>query len=56
MREAAGYRLPVSVKLGAGRMSDDVKAAVKDGFDFIELDGARVQLARCRSGRSGVRE
>ena len=38
-REATGYRLPVSVKLGAGRVRDDVKIAVKDGFDFIELDG-----------------
>lgn len=38
-REATGYRLPVSVKLGAGRVSDDIKIAVKDGFDFIELDG-----------------
>lgn len=39
LREATGYRLPVSVKLGAGRVSDDIKIAVKDGFDFIELDG-----------------
>ncbi len=38
-REATGYRLPVSVKLGAGRVSDDIKIAVKDGFDFVELDG-----------------
>ena len=38
-REATGYRLPVSVKLGAGRIRDDIKIAVKDGFDFIELDG-----------------
>ncbi|MFQ6022907.1 MAG: glutamate synthase-related protein [Acidiferrobacterales bacterium] len=38
-REATGYRLPVSVKLGAGRMHDDIKIAVKDGFDFVELDG-----------------
>jgi len=38
-REATGYRLPVSVKLGAGRVRDDIKIAVKDGFDFIELDG-----------------
>ena len=29
----------MSVKLGAGRVSDDVKIAVKDGFDFIEFDG-----------------
>ena len=26
-------------KLGAGRVRDDIKIAVKDGFDFIELDG-----------------
>jgi glutamate synthase domain-containing protein 2 len=38
-REATGYRLPVSVKLGAGRVRDDIKIAYKDGFDFIELDG-----------------
>ena len=38
-REATGYRLPVSVKLGAGRVRDDIKIATKDGFDFIELDG-----------------
>ncbi len=38
-REATGYKLPVSVKLGAGRVRDDIKIAVKDGFDFIELDG-----------------
>lgn len=39
MREATGYRIPVAVKLGAGRVRDDVKIAVKDGFDFVELDG-----------------
>ena len=38
-REATGYRLPISVKLGAGRIRDDIKIAVKDGFDFVELDG-----------------
>ncbi len=38
-REATGYRIPVSVKLGAGRVSDDIKIALKDGFDFVELDG-----------------
>jgi len=38
-REATGYRLPVSVKMGAGRIRDDIKIATKDGFDFIELDG-----------------
>jgi glutamate synthase domain-containing protein 2 len=39
LREATGYRLPVSIKLGAGRIRDDIKIAVKDGFDFVELDG-----------------
>ncbi len=39
LREATDYRLPVSVKLGAGRVRDDIKIATKDGFDFIELDG-----------------
>ena len=39
LREATGYRLPISVKLGAGRIHDDIKIAVKDGFDFVELDG-----------------
>ncbi|MCZ6721281.1 MAG: glutamate synthase-related protein [Proteobacteria bacterium] len=39
LREATGYRIPVSVKLGAGRVHDDVKIALKDTFDFIELDG-----------------
>ncbi|MGD9536247.1 MAG: glutamate synthase-related protein [Alphaproteobacteria bacterium] len=40
-REATGYRLPVSVKLGAGRVRDDIKIAYKDGFDFVELDGVQ---------------
>ena len=39
LREATDYKLPVSVKLGAGRIRDDIKIAAKDGFDFVELDG-----------------
>lgn len=38
-REATGYKIPVAVKLGAGRVRDDIKIAMKDGFDFVELDG-----------------
>lgn len=38
-REATSHRIPVSVKLGAGRVRDDIKIAWKDGFDFVELDG-----------------
>ncbi|NQU10016.1 FAD-dependent oxidoreductase, partial [bacterium] len=38
-REATGGRVPVSIKLGAGRIRDDIKIALKDGLDFVELDG-----------------
>ncbi|MBL8573985.1 MAG: alpha-hydroxy-acid oxidizing protein [Hyphomicrobiaceae bacterium] len=38
-REATGYRKPVSIKMGAGRVRDDIKIAYKDGFDFVQLDG-----------------
>ena len=38
-REATGYAKPVSVKMGAGRVRDDIKIAYKDGFDFVQLDG-----------------
>ncbi len=38
-REATGYKVPIAVKLGAGRVRDDIKIAMKDGFDFVELDG-----------------
>ena len=38
-REATGGRVPISIKLGAGRIRDDIKIALKDGIDFIELDG-----------------
>ena len=39
LREAVGWRLPISLKLGGGRTRDDVKIAYKDNIDFIELDG-----------------
>ena len=38
-KEAVGWRLPISLKLGGGRTRDDVKIAYKDGLDFVELDG-----------------
>ncbi|MCY4086629.1 MAG: glutamate synthase-related protein [Actinomycetia bacterium] len=40
-REATGWRKPVSVKLGAGRVPDDIKIAYKDGFDYVCLDGVQ---------------
>ena len=41
MREATEYKLPVSLKLGAGRVRDDIKIALKSGADFVELDGSQ---------------
>ncbi len=38
-REATGHKVPIGIKMGAGRVSDDIKIAYKDGFDFVELDG-----------------
>ena len=38
-REATGYNKPISIKMGAGRVRDDIKIAYKDGFDFVQLDG-----------------
>lgn len=39
LREATGYRKPISMKMGAGRVRDDIKIAYKDGFDFVQIDG-----------------
>ncbi len=39
LREATGWRVPISIKLGAGRIRDDIKIALKDGIDFVQLDG-----------------
>jgi glutamate synthase domain-containing protein 2/formylmethanofuran dehydrogenase subunit C len=39
LREASGWRVPIGIKLGAGRARDDIKIALKDGLDFVELDG-----------------
>jgi glutamate synthase domain-containing protein 2 len=41
LREATGYEKPISVKLGAGRVRDDIKIAYKDGFDYVCLDGVQ---------------
>ncbi len=39
LREATDYKKPISIKMGAGRVRDDIKIAYKDGFDFVQLDG-----------------
>ena len=38
-REATFHKVPLGIKMGAGRVNDDIKIAYKDGFDFVELDG-----------------
>jgi glutamate synthase domain-containing protein 2/formylmethanofuran dehydrogenase subunit C len=38
-REATFHKVPIGIKMGAGRVNDDIKIAYKDGFDFVELDG-----------------
>lgn len=38
-REATDWRVPISMKIGAGRLKDDIKIALKDNVDFIEIDG-----------------
>ncbi len=39
LREATDWQVPVSVKLGACRVADDVKLAAKAGADAIVIDG-----------------
>jgi len=38
-REATDWRVPISLKIGAGRLRDDIKIALKDNVDFIQIDG-----------------
>ena len=39
VREATDWKLPVYVKMGASRVADDVKLAVKAGADVLVIDG-----------------
>ncbi len=39
IREATDWRIPVYVKMGASRVNDDVKLAVKAGADVLVIDG-----------------
>lgn len=49
LREATDWEIPVSVKLGATRVKDDVKLAVKAGADMIVLDGMEGGTAATQS-------
>jgi methylamine---glutamate N-methyltransferase subunit C len=39
VREATEWKVPIYVKMGASRMADDVKLAVKAGADVLVIDG-----------------
>ncbi|MBM3944407.1 MAG: FMN-binding glutamate synthase family protein [SAR202 cluster bacterium] len=39
LREVTDHQIPVYIKLGAGRVTDDVKLAAKVGADVIFMDG-----------------
>lgn len=39
IREATDWQVPIYVKMGASRVSDDVKLAVKAGADVLVIDG-----------------
>lgn len=38
-REATGWRKPISLKVGAGRLIDDVQIMAKVGVDIVQIDG-----------------
>jgi glutamate synthase domain-containing protein 2 len=39
LREATDWRIPISIKIGAGHMRHDIKIAVKDMVDMVAIDG-----------------
>jgi methylamine---glutamate N-methyltransferase subunit C len=49
LREATDWEIPIYVKMGATRVKDDVKLAVKSGADVIVLDGMEGGTAATQS-------
>ena len=39
LREATDWKIPISIKIGAGHMRHDIKIAVKDMVDMVAIDG-----------------
>ena len=39
LREATDWKIPISLKIGAGHMRHDIKIAVKDMVDMVAIDG-----------------
>ncbi|WP_036480125.1 FMN-binding glutamate synthase family protein [Myxosarcina sp. GI1] len=49
LREATDWQIPIYVKMGATRVKDDVKLAVKAGADVVVLDGMEGGTAATQS-------
>lgn len=49
LREATDWEIPIYIKMGATRVKDDVKLAVKSGADAIVLDGMEGGTAATQS-------
>lgn len=49
LREATDWEIPIYIKMGATRVKDDVKLAVKSGADVIVLDGMEGGTAATQS-------
>lgn len=49
LREATDWEIPIYIKMGATRVKDDVKLAVKAGADAIVLDGMEGGTAATQS-------
>ncbi|MBD2260384.1 FMN-binding glutamate synthase family protein [Pseudanabaena sp. FACHB-2040] len=49
LREATDWEIPIYIKMGATRVKDDVKLAVKAGADVIVLDGMEGGTAATQS-------
>jgi glutamate synthase domain-containing protein 2 len=49
LREATDWEIPIYVKIGATRVKDDVKLAIKSGADVIVLDGMEGGTAATQS-------
>lgn len=49
LREATNWEIPIYVKMGATRVKDDIKLAVKAGADVIVLDGMEGGTAATQS-------
>ena len=52
LREITDWQIPIYVKMGATRVRDDVKLAVKAGADVVVIDGLQGRNGRVAAGFS----